>query len=171
MLDRGKVVVLVIFLCALVMGSFAWWYRYQQGHRCRQLWGSNAAQLIRQAPTVFLLTLAPASEAASDADPAALEIARRVEISGAPGLLHARHALLQDVNYQWHKAAEADKTAWRFVLEFQAGSERAQVWFSPANQLLAPSPEKTGALLNPALAQAFVDRLPEWLQYGEAQQR
>jgi hypothetical protein len=221
MLDRGKTVVLVIFLCALLMGSFAWWYRYQQGHRCRQLWGADSAQLIRHAPTVRLLQLAPtlpqtdlaspvrepASEAAEPglvepgsaepglaerppsvpattpatavppannaivseprADAAKWHVVRQVNISGAPGLLHGRHALVQDANYRWNDPQPTQKSQWSFALEFQAGTERTTVWFSPTDQHVTPDLSRPGARLNEAIMQAFLDRIPEWVAYGE----
>jgi hypothetical protein len=76
--------------------------------------------------------------------------------------------LVQDANYRWSEPRPTSASQWSFALEFQAGSERTTVWFSPANQQVTPDPSRPGATLNAALMQAFLDRIPEWVAYGES---
>jgi len=76
--------------------------------------------------------------------------------------------LVQDANYRWSEPRPTQASQWSFALEFQAGSERTTVWFSPTNQQVTPDPSRPGATLNAALVQAFLDRIPEWVAYGES---
>ena len=110
MFNRGKLVLLAMVLVGLGAASFAFWFRYERGKRTIDLWGSDAVLLVRDAEVVELLVLRPAD--ASAVDPAALAAAQaqeaisvagehlhvdeQIDISQARGLVHLRHALVQD---------------------------------------------------------------------------
>lgn len=88
--DRGKLAVVSILALALVMATVAWWWNYQRGRHCLELYGSEAALLIRRAPRVEII----------DAE------GQATDVSQAPGLLNARTALLDDASYQWSVSAQ-----------------------------------------------------------------
>src|SRR5262245_39314166 len=76
--SRGKFAVLGILLVAFAMAAFAWTWNYEQSLRCLDLYGGQAANLIRTAPKVEILELGV--EATADASP----INETVEVAGLP---------------------------------------------------------------------------------------
>ena len=86
MSNRGTLAVLSILALALAMASFAWWYNWDRTQKCLALFGGEGASLIRTAPTVELLASTGT-----------------IDISSAPGLVHARTALLSDSSYHWNE--------------------------------------------------------------------
>jgi hypothetical protein len=112
LLDRGKISVLVILLAALALAGFAWWWNRYAGERSLKFWGPEAALIIRDAEHVelFELTPPPEEETASFEtvtvpSPSGIRFARQLknskDVTGAPGLIHARTSLLQDHSFQW----------------------------------------------------------------------
>ena len=94
MLDRGKLAVLTMFAVALAAATFAWWWNYNRGKRALEFYGPQAAQLIRTAPQVEILFVGPprpadAGSAAVDLVPGGRIVVRKIDISKAPGLIHA----------------------------------------------------------------------------------
>jgi hypothetical protein len=123
MLHGGKVAILSIFGVAIAMAAFAWWHHFQEGRRSLELWGSQSAQLIEHAPHVEVLQLEDARagrevEEAFDVNSQPLAIAQRTDISAARGLLHARHALIQDASFDWTTAQEDCEPQWQIALRF-----------------------------------------------------
>jgi hypothetical protein len=121
--NRGKRITAAIVVVAVCAAGVAWWYGYRQGQRVLTLWGPAAAYRIRLAPRCELLTLEPASEDA----PADLvlgtqrwAIRRRVDLSAARGLVHARQALIADSSYRWDVPPVPPGSArWEYALRFQ----------------------------------------------------
>src|SRR6478609_5030981 len=100
--SRGSVAVLAMIGLALVAAMFAWWWNYERGHQALKFYGADAATLIRTAPTVELFVSAPAQERSeSGTEPASAAPTRQIDISHAPGLIHARTSLLDDASYDW----------------------------------------------------------------------
>lgn len=99
MRSSGKLVVLSIFAIALLMAAFAWWWNRQQGRQALEFWGKDSALAIRDGQKVELLRLRPKNGRLLDMkDPVIVETK---DISGAQGLIHARHSLLQDASFDW----------------------------------------------------------------------
>ncbi|MEX2025742.1 MAG: hypothetical protein WEH44_00550, partial [Pirellulaceae bacterium] len=104
--NRGKLVVMLMLLAAVALAAFALWWNVASGRRTLEFWGQEAgARIISPQAAVELLWLEPA---ASDADSERLSIGGRtyavvqkVEITSARGLVHARHALLEDASIDW----------------------------------------------------------------------
>ena len=90
---RGYVVVVAMFALALVAASFAWYVNFNRGRRTLELFGPEAATLIRTAPKVELV----------------VEPDTNVDLSKAPGLLNARTSLLNDASYEWTAAETSVK--------------------------------------------------------------
>src|SRR5882724_5292436 len=112
--NSGKLLIITMFVAALAAAAASWWFRYEATHQSAQFWGPEAARLIRDAPTVELLTLQLADKtqsAPSSPDTSALSvstfghkiwtIAAKRNISTAPGLSHLRNALLEDRSFNW----------------------------------------------------------------------
>ena len=125
-MDRSKLTIVFILFVALSSGVFAWWHRYQQSSRVLELWGSRAIVLARDARQVELLGLAEPSEPA-ETDEAAklservpLEVVQRTDISDARGLIHARHALIDNANFAWDAPNECTPV-YEHAIRFTSG--------------------------------------------------
>src|SRR5688500_5896861 len=87
----------------------SWWFRYAATRRTAQFLGPEATVLIRDAPLVELIELSRAEDkdihgAWPDAVVLSDEswvVLRRRDASNARGLVHLRHALLEDRSYIW----------------------------------------------------------------------
>ena len=100
--SRGKWAILTMVLLGCVLGGFAVWHHYRQGRRILEFWGSETAMLIRHADQVEVWRLGPQSDQSSsqlEVRGQSLAILEQVEISRLRGLVHARHALIIDRNY------------------------------------------------------------------------
>src|SRR5262245_46257806 len=107
MLDRGKLAVLTMFALALAAAAFAWWWNYSRGQRALGFYGPRAANLVRTAPKVELLVLGTGDSDPVESLPESGPVARIIDISRAPGLVHARTALLDDASYDWDDSVVA----------------------------------------------------------------
>ena len=111
MLNRGKLAVIVMFGLALAAAALAWSFNYTRGRRTLNFYGRDAALLLRTAPKVELLRLAPADEFSEAGERlyfggSRRSVTQRIDISQAKGLIHARTSLLADSSYDW----QADQT-------------------------------------------------------------
>ena len=169
--NRGKGVIVGIFLLALVLSGYAWWHQFQQSPRCREFLGTEAVQLIRLAPRVDLLRLEQKSTGNDDYNPpegilqicdTTVLVTQRVEITTVPGLLHARHALLQDVNYQWDAPPTDCVSKWSFALRFELDGEDVILAFdTQCNRIGLNGSERTGPFV-PKLMRTFAEKSVEW---------
>ena len=131
----GKLVILTILAVAIPGAGASWWFRYSATHHAAKFWGPAAVRLIRDAPQVELLELAPSTSAEAGQNEVKLhgEIyssALRRDASAAPGLTHLRNALLSDRSYDgFNVAIEAGPQRWRWALTFQQGQKYATLLF------------------------------------------
>jgi hypothetical protein len=130
---RGKWTIAVILGLALVAGTAAWWQTWSRGRRVLSLWGSQTAYLIRTAPQVDLYRLRADSPTRPSVPPEAadlsvLEVLDHRDITGAPGLTHARQALIEDASYQW-TAPISDWAQWQYALKFSSGGDAVTLYF------------------------------------------
>ncbi len=163
---RGKLVILFIFGLSAVMGGYAWWHHYHQGRRSLEFWGADAAALIRYAPQVEILRLSnePNGEWESlQVDQAALSISQRRDITGTPGLVHARQALIEDQSFAWDHAPSSLPAEWYFALRFTEGERRVVVlWDRVSNRVRLLEGGQT-AELTERMMNAYRSRFPVWL--------
>ena len=105
--SAGKVAVLAMIAVALVAATFAWWWNFNRGRKTLAFFGSQAARLIRTAPTVEILVVGGPESTGGPASTdvkvlvgnSLFRVYRRIDISQAPGLIHARASLLTDSSY------------------------------------------------------------------------
>ncbi len=141
MIDRGKLVILSIFSMAVAAAAFAWHFRMQSVDRILPFWGSEAAILIRDAPRVEILRLQQDANGSESTKLESLTIDQRPiyitdgkEISGAPGLLHARQALLEDASFSWGERQGPSQPRWHWALRFTDGARRVTIAFDASCQ-------------------------------------
>jgi hypothetical protein len=104
---NGKLAVLAMITVALAAASFAWWWNFNRGRKTLEFFGPQTARLIRTAPKVEILVIGgpESSSGPGSTDDKVLignvlfSVYRRIDISKAPGLIHARTSLLADSNY------------------------------------------------------------------------
>lgn len=97
----GLVIGLVALGCCL--GGFAVWFQWQQTRRCLEFYGPHVASAISLAPRVEIWQLEPAG------GPRRLRVLRRIDASGAAGLVHLRRGLVEDGNFTWSAAESGDR--------------------------------------------------------------
>ena len=95
----GTRLVLGLVLLALGLAAFAVWFQWGQTRRCLAFYGPAAARSIQAAPRVELWSLA--------ADRGGVRAESRLDISRAPGLVHLRRGLIEDVNFRWSDVRQA----------------------------------------------------------------
>ena len=89
-------------------------------------------------------------------------ISQHMEITGTPGLLHARHALLQDMNYRWDAAESDCVSEWSFALRFSRDGEDVIIAFdTQCNRVGLNGTERTGPFM-PDLMRTFSQKSDEW---------
>jgi len=176
--NRGKAVIAGIFLMALLLSGYAWWYQFQQGRRCREFLGTEAVRLIQLAPQVELLRLEQKSAGTDTSHRpegilriggTTVLVSQHVEITGTPGLVHARHALLQDLNYQWDASPSDCVSRWSFALRFSQHGEDVIIAFdTQCNRIGLNGTERTGPFV-PELMRTFADKSDEWEARADAE--
>lgn len=128
----GKWVILGILAVALAAAGGSWIFRYNATHRAVEFWGPQAAQLIRDAPTVLLRRLpdetkptpTPQLRDKSTFYDFMASAPAPIDISSAHGLVHFRNALLEDRSYRWPEAAVGPEDRWRWAMTFRSKDDR-----------------------------------------------
>ena len=169
---KSRLLIVLIFAVAFGLGGYGWWHNYRQGHRSLQLWGSDSAVLIRFAPRVLLLDLSV--EAKSNSRSEVLEIdgqrftvVRQVNIEKVPGLVHARHALIEDASFAWSNAEQPGTPAWQFALRFFDEDQQATIAFDTnCNQVRLIERDRVTRLLAEQM-QAFDRKRQDWAIAGK----
>ena len=137
----GRLFIIFILLLSIAMGAFAVWFKYHQGRRCLVFWGSHNAGLIRHASTVELLV--PGPLLSQDEFQRAVESSSPFpgtgashDISTRPGLVHARHMLIEDQSYHWDQPVGGEQRGWKFVLRFREGQDQILLAFDTSRHLV-----------------------------------
>ncbi|MFM7206291.1 MAG: hypothetical protein ACKO4T_06460 [Planctomycetaceae bacterium] len=96
---------------AAAAAAFAIWFQWTQTRRCLAFFGPAVARRIQAAPRVEVWILHAGSGQGR------ITAVSRHDVSAAPGLVHLRHGLVEDANYDWH--APGDGTpAWNVAVAF-----------------------------------------------------
>jgi hypothetical protein len=124
----------------MAMAIFAWWVRYNRSQQVLAIWGRDAVVAIRDGEKVELLrlsrsseggsgeTIVLGSEASSSKDGNAksvLAVDKVTDISQTPGLIHARHHLLQEKGFDWDAEPDDCLPRWEVGLRFTHGGNVA----------------------------------------------
>lgn len=121
-LVEGKWLVLATFAIGLAMAGGAWWYQYNQARRSAEYWGHSAASLLVGNSTVKLVELGdPSDDGVAGRVVAGRAVVREVDLTQAKGLVHLRHSLTYDDNFDWERRELVPLTAdedWAFALVF-----------------------------------------------------
>ena len=128
----GKLLVLTTIGISVLMAGGSWWYNYSQSRRAAQFWGRDAAALLVASDKVELLELAHLPPAAGDEGSTEGAVAKTVDLTGKPGLVHLRHALTYDANFEWDLCVHYGPKAgpgWKYALRFTKGDRELVVLF------------------------------------------
>jgi len=111
----GTRLVIGLVFAGVGLALFAVWFQWGQTRRCLEFFGPEVARRIQAAPRVELWSLS--------ADGATVRVSSRLDVSRAPGLVHLRRGLIEDVNYRWEQAgsepaARLPADAWDEAIAF-----------------------------------------------------
>ena len=112
MLNRGKICVLAILVVALTLSGLAWMWNRFAGMQSLKFWGPDGALIIRDGEQVELFEVIPPGPEESALfsnvtfpSPSGIRFTRELtnprDVSGAPGMIHAKNSLLQDHSFRW----------------------------------------------------------------------
>lgn len=140
-MNRGNLVVLGIVLLALFLAGFAVWWNVESGRRTLEFWGRDAGErIIAPQARVELLWLQPLE---GDSAPQPLDVRGRrysivatADVTAAPGLVHARHALLDDPSFEW-QAPTVPAAQYTLAVRFRDGAGTTTVAFDFRHRQLA----------------------------------
>ncbi len=165
---RGQHIVALIFAIAVAMGGYSWWNSYQRGRRILAVWGSQAAVLIRYAPQVELWRLGPSlnsqpGQATLELEETTLVVQEKANISDVRGLVHARHALVEDSSFVWPSVAtDGGSQNWTFAMHFVGPAGQSTLVFDTQGGQVKLLKSHRSAVLQPTLAAAFKERSRRW---------
>lgn len=137
----GVWLVLGIVLLAAGLATFAVWFQWGQTRRCLEFFGAAGARRIQTAERVELWLLTAEGDT--------IRVRERLDVSRAPGLVHLRRGLIEDVNYMWLAPGQGGAerwfettggrlpaSSWDLAIAFQAApnAEADQVPVAPASE-------------------------------------
>jgi hypothetical protein len=152
--SSGKIVIIGILTVALASAATSWWFRYAATHRAAEFLGPSSARLIRDAPQALLCEISPpvASTFLANLDNEPddfLDLATRRDISGARGLTHLRHALLEDRSYRWPMSPAQPDVRWQWAMLFSDAAESEEVvLFFTSDWSLTTTLERRGKIIS-----------------------
>ena len=135
MKNSGTKLVLGLACLALVAGLASWSYRYRTTHQSTRFWGPKAAMLIARPSEAefFQLGLADSAEIPDDQASWSLDLGRKYlgfgtrELTHMRGMVHFRHALMTDANYDWTSKPNPQDIDWRWGMKFYDDQTQAIV--------------------------------------------
>jgi hypothetical protein len=162
----GRLLVLATFAIGIAMAAGAWWYNYRQSYRAAEFWGARDAALIVGSDRVELLRISFLPTDPADQTSALHRVESTVDLTGKPGLVHLRHALTYDANYDWdHRGQEqVGHRDWGFAVRFSQNGTSLNVLFAPDFTALGRLDKVSGlieVLPCPRLGPAMLDYLKQ----------
>ncbi len=144
-MKRGQILILGIVTLAVAMASYTCWHHYCKGYHALQFWGTSSAALIRHAKQVRLLKLQEGSGSPAQGQVVSnrfqigeqeFSVVREVDISSARGLVHARHTLIEDQNFNWTSPPQSASPDWDFALQFSDRGDQETLLFDVQRRLV-----------------------------------
>jgi hypothetical protein len=131
-----------------------------------ELWGPEAATLIRYAQRVDAMVLASDGTETEESlmiGEQELAVIASGKITGTPGLVHARHALIEDASYLWREASPSEAPEWKFALRFEDGGKVVTIVLDiSGNRVRLVEEGREGVLITQRM-EAYQERVPRWL--------
>jgi hypothetical protein len=157
-----------MIVVAIAMSGYAWWHQFQSGRQSAEFWGPAEAVLVRYAPRVEFLVLRengdePAGETLTVLGTQEYEADEPIEVTGWRGMVHARHALVDDLSYDWNAPIPAN-AKWEFLLRFRDRDRLVTVAFAPEQGLICFVDRSRVNSFIPKIADAFRQKRDEWLK-------
>lgn len=117
------------------MSGFAWWYQYKMGRRSAAFWGPTGVVLVQYAPEVDFVPLFPQKNSQNqDSSVPTLAIdgvewwaGEPINITNSRGLVHVRHALVDDLSFDWAAPTTSRPKRWEFLLRFRDRDQHVTV--------------------------------------------
>jgi hypothetical protein len=125
----GRVIILAAFGLAIAMSGGAWWYHYTQVRQAAAFWGSPGGRLLVRGPEVTFYALGVVRNEANGKEVetiAGRAVVSASDLSAKQGLVHLRHALYQDLSFQWEGRRREPIDAaddWVYAVQFAEGDE------------------------------------------------
>lgn len=154
-MSRDKLTFLAIFGVAAAVGLFSVGYHHWLSHRAIRWWGDDAVALVVDSPSVEAIFLEPAGSGTTGKSAAHQEtltvggadylIVQKKDVSAVDGMVHLRHGLVEDPNFDWSAPPPDSPVRWRFALRFSNGARQLTVVFDAIGQRMTRA--DTGASL------------------------
>jgi len=165
--QRGKLVIVLMISIAVAMAGYAWWHQREAGRLSAEFWGTESAIAVRYAPSVEFVPLQTKVENAdSTANVQVIcggeyVVGNAIDVTRTRGLVHARHALVDDLSYDWK--APTDKEAhWEFLLRFRDQDHTVTAAIDAEQGLVCTVDQSRVQQLIPKIAAAFRQKRDEW---------
>ena len=165
-MDRGKLVILCMFLVGLAAATFTVWFRYTSAKQAMRFWGVDATMVILNAPEVDLIQLGPPLTAnelpthpklvnprSGDLDSVRigdqrLSLVARIDVSSDVELPRLRRKLVEDASFEWNAATDqraGDTPYWNYALRFVDGDRTETLAFNLREQAITRGGDATRA--------------------------
>jgi hypothetical protein len=156
---RGHHVVIGLLVLGVGAAGFASWYQWSMTDRVLAFWGPEVATTLRSPEKVELLELGPegsegpGSVLTLTVDGRVFPIESRRDVTAAPGLSHARQALLENASFNFDAPPTAEPARWSHALIVSRGPKEATILFDFTSHrlrlLAAPREVVLGERLDP----------------------
>ena len=128
-LISGKYAILAVVILAMAGAGYSWSYLYRLQRRPIKFWTPERAAAFLHATKVEALRLGPATGEQSG-EVLSLPGGRRriveaLDITGAPGLIHVRHALVHGGTYAEYDVPPVEPADWAIALRFSNEGDSA----------------------------------------------
>ena len=160
--DRGKLAVLSIIALAVALAGFAVYWQWLHRGRAAAFWGPEASRLVQGASEAELLLLRPVESSAEkpSRDLLTLEgrtyaVSKMVDLANTPGLIHARHSLVEDASFDWGGSKTDCRPSWTHAMRFRESSRSLVIAFDFPCRRLSQVSTGRSALMVPRIADGF----------------
>lgn len=132
-MQRGKLVILVILFLGTLAGIVSVWTHYRGGRRALDYFGQHDALLLRDSGSIQLVRLHPATAEQStsaniwEIDGRQWIAERELDVTHRAGALYIRESLLHDSTYDWAAKPKDCEATTLFALVFQSGKDRLEL--------------------------------------------